>query len=89
MEQMQGKLDPHKAVDMAKSIVRDLFELSGGPRLEEVEFDDTSNPHHWRLTVSFRRRTPGQAVTRVFKVVRIKDVDGQVVSITDRAFLKD
>ncbi len=88
---MQGKTDVHKAIETAKSTVSDLFEDCWELRLEEVEFDDTSNPWHWNVTVSFSDRPgvgvwSGRDAGRVYKVVRINDINGRVVSITNREF---
>lgn len=88
---MQGKKDIHKVIETAKSTVEDLFGACSGLRLEEIEFDDTSHPEHWDITVSFSYSPTvgvwsGRDPERVFKVVRINPIDGQVASITNREF---
>ena len=63
--------------------------------LEEVEFDDFSES--WKITIGFFRpwERPGNVLEttlgglptygkRSFKVVRIRDEDGEMLSITDR-----
>lgn len=87
---MQGETDIRKVIETAMSTVRDLFGDCWGLRLEEVKFDDTSHPEHWDITVSFTYSPPmgwsGHDPDRAFKVVRIKDINGQVASITNREF---
>lgn len=87
---MQGKTDIRQVIETAMSAVRDLFGDCWGLRLEEVKFDDTGHPEHWDITVSFTYSSAvvwhGRDPDRVFKVVRIKDFNGQVTSVTNREF---
>ena len=86
------------AVKIAKAYISDLFrdeniiELG----LEEVEFDDTKK--EWNVTVGFRRpwkrkKEPSDSAVvfqpynyhdRWYKLVRIRDVDGDVLAVKDR-----
>lgn len=84
-----------EAVKLAKAYIADLYEdeeiLHVG--LEEVEFDDDGD---WRVTIGFSRawdfektdlqsdllKAVGVPIGRSYKVVRIKDLDGQVRSVT-------
>ena len=87
---MQGKTDIRNVIETAMSTVGDLFGDCWGLRLEEVKFDDTSHPEHWDVTVSFGYTAAevllGHNQGRAFKVVRIKDFNGQVTSVTNREF---
>lgn len=89
-------MDVKEAAQTAKDYLTDLFadESITNVGLEEVEFDEFDNV--WKITVGFSRpwdRRVSIAVTlsgerpphgRSYKVVRINDVDGVVVSLTDR-----
>lgn len=84
-----------EAVKLAKDYIADLYEdeniLHLG--LEEVEFDDDGD---WRVTIGFSRawdlektdfennllKAVGAPIGRSYKVVRIKDRDGRVISVT-------
>ena len=89
---MEGITDVHTAVDLAKATVNDLFKPKSNPRLEEVNFEDERGHDFWKITVSFL--SPSDAhplawalepkMVRRFKVVRIRDRDGKVVSVTRR-----
>ena len=88
-------MDVKEAVKKAKSHMIDLFddEEIADVGLEEVELDETSNT--WNITVGFsrpwHRRTQDPmtaallpAYRRSYKVVRINDDSGKVISIMDR-----
>lgn len=77
------------AVATAKTYVADLF--SNEPiqhiGLEEVEFDDRLGV--WSITIGFNRSWYASvlgysAKDRDYKVVRISDSDGKVISIKNR-----
>jgi hypothetical protein len=79
------------AVAAAKAYVADLFsnELVQHIGLEEVEFDDRDGV--WSITIGFNRSwSPLASVLsysakdRDYKVVRISDSDGKVMSIKNR-----
>lgn len=85
---MKRTTDVHTAIRIAKETVDDLFGVPGRSRLEEVDFDDFS---YWKITVSFSRSLvagvmSGVDAQRTFKVVRIRDSDGHVASVTHRTF---
>lgn len=85
-------------VRLAKRYVIELFEdenpLNVG--LEEIEFDDTKQ--EWDVTIGFSRpwnvsRNALSALTgdqqtagRSYKIVRIRDADGEMVGLKQRAF---
>jgi hypothetical protein len=86
-------MDVKEAVGMAKSYVADLFadETLTQVGLEEVVFDELSGD--WKITIGFaplwNQPSPlptflGARAARSYKVVRLKDHDGQFVSLTDR-----
>ena len=90
-------MDVKEAVGTAKSYVADVFadELITNVGLEEVIFDEGMGA--WKVTVGFSRRWNQTDTTnasplirrlnpreRSYKVVRIKDIDGRVISLTDR-----
>ena len=90
-------MDVKEAVGMAKNYVADVFadEAITNVGLEEVVFDELSGD--WKVTVGFARRWNQTDTTnapalirrlnpreRSYKVVRIKDIDGRVISLTDR-----
>ncbi len=90
-------MDVKKAARMAKDYLADVFaeEEITHIGLEEIDFDEGSKT--WKVTVGFFRpwERPGNAFEtslgglpvhgrRSFKIVRIKDCDGQILSITDR-----
>ena len=77
-------MEVQEAVRAAKAHVTELFEdeeiMNVG--LEEVEFKNG-----WRITIGFSRpwdRTILTAPGRSYKVVRLNDKTGRVVSVTDR-----
>ena len=79
-------------VQKAKSYILDLFEgeevLNVG--LEEVDMDLLDDT--WRVTIGFSRPwdksvqsvLSGSSVFRSYKVVRISDKSGKILSVTDR-----
>ena len=87
-------MDVKEAVQKAKAHVFDLFKDEGIEYmgLEEVEFDDEEQ--HWNITIGFSRpwdqpksmaAALGQEpLKRSFKVVRINDASGEILSIKDR-----
>lgn len=86
-------MDAKQAVQQAREYLEDLFDGEDifEIGLEEVEFDDTQN--EWKITLGFSRswdrRTRvsvalGDRVPRSYKVIRIDDIDGEVISLMDR-----
>lgn len=87
-------MDVKEAVMKAKLYVGELFseEQIANLGLEEVEFDDIGNA--WCVTVGFSRPWNGGGElrgllsvnnrTRSFKIVRISDETGKVVSVKER-----
>jgi hypothetical protein len=85
-------MDVKAAVKIAKSYVSDLFseEQIRNVGLEEVEFDETSK--EWLVTVGFARSWDERSglekamigVHRSYKVIRLSNVDGHVISVKDR-----
>lgn len=92
-------MDVSDAVQVAISDTKKLFESEGLSNLglEEVAFDDTSE--EWIVTVGFSRPwdypstgalasalgTQMVRPERSFKIVRVKDSDGKVVSVKNYA----
>ena len=85
-------VDVKGAAKTAKEYVIDLFadEEIAHVGLEEVKFDQRSNV--WEITIGFSRpwdRGPLQIAPdptqRSYKVVRVSDADGQVLSVVHRA----
>ena len=88
-------MDAREAISKAKAYVAEVFQ-DDGPRnigLEEVRFDDTHKA--WLITVGFSRPwdSPklfvpvlGREVDlrRTYKVVRIDDAEGSIVSVINR-----
>ncbi len=87
-------MDVKEAVGTAKSYVIDLFADEGitDVGLEEVVFEEVAGD--WKVTVGFSRRwnqingiaaalAPGVR-NRSYKVIRIRDQDSRVISLTDR-----
>ena len=87
---MEGK----EAARTAKNYIIDLFadEAIADVGFEEVYFDHESND--WKITIGFHRpwdhrnklltALGDQYPARSYKVVRIDDDDGRVISVTDR-----
>ena len=85
-------MDVKTAVQIAKTYVSELFsgEQIRNIGLEEVEFDDQTK--EWFVTVGFARSWDELSglekavigVRRSYKVVRMSNVDGHVISVKDR-----
>lgn len=88
-------MDVKEAVASAKKYILDLFaeEDIKNLGLEEVEFYDTENA--WHVTIAFSRPwdnnlnafavlRDGKSPPRSFKVVRILDNDGKILSVKNR-----
>ena len=88
-------MDVREAVKQAKQYVANLFQEEGVQNLglEEVEHDDSAGA--WDVTVGFSRpwtnespmRTALQIpspLKRAYKVVRIRDEDGKILSVKIR-----
>ncbi len=83
-------MDVKEVVRVAKNYVAELFrdEDITHVGLEEVDFDQSDN---WVVTIGFSRPwdrnigsvLAGQA-SRSYKVVRIRDEDGKVLSVKER-----
>lgn len=89
------KMDVKQAVDLAKKYFQEIFGQEGyqGLGLEEVDFDDPTNT--WEITIGFFRPMPHQpnnvigqmlryASERSYKIVRISDKTGKVISVKNR-----
>ena len=91
-------MDVKEAVGLAKQYVRELFadERIVNLGLEEVAFEDKGKA--WQITIGFSR--PWDAADapvsivgviiptkRSYKVVKISDLDGRIVSVRDRTLL--
>lgn len=85
-------MDVKEAVQAAKKHVLDLFVDEGitDVGLEEV---DEEQGGCWRITIGFSRpwdRNVGSVLagktSRSYKVVRVSDADGRILSVTDRNF---
>lgn len=92
-------MDVKEAVGTAKEYVADLFadEAITHVGLEEVAFDEVSGD--WKVTIGFTPNwSHASAVlssvigpdrhNRSYKVVRIRDHDGRVISLTDRLLVE-
>lgn len=84
-------MDVKKVVRVAKDYVDELFgdEMIVDVGLEEVDLDESDN---WVVTIGFSRpwdrkigSVLGGQASRSYKVVRIRDEDGKVLSVKDRA----
>jgi hypothetical protein len=86
------QMNVKQAVNVAKDYISDLFvgEQIRNLGLEEVEFDDHRGI--WLITIGFARpwenagflSKAGLAEPRSYKVVRVTDEDGRVISVKDR-----
>ena len=92
-------MEVKEAAQVARAIVASLFadEKISNILLEEVDFEEL--PETWKITVGFFRQAEvdSQSVTgailpalvplrqRSFKVVRIRDSDGPVLSVKHRS----
>ncbi|MDE3000860.1 MAG: hypothetical protein OXU79_17430 [Gemmatimonadota bacterium] len=88
-------MDVRQAAGTARAFIADLFEGEeiAHVGLEEVDFDEASN--EWKITIGFSRPwdrksvTPAMGevrLTRSYKVVRINDESGNVISVKHRFF---
>lgn len=88
-------MDAKEAIGAAKTWIADIYagESIANVGLEEVKFDDTAD--EWLITVGFSRpwdRTVVASITggpherRSYKVVRLRDRDGRVLSVEERVF---
>ena len=89
-------MDVKQVVDMAKKHVKDLFENEGiyDVGLEEIEFDDHAQV--WNVTIGFSRPWDKPVTSfamlaqqfsypkRSFKIVRIDDASGRLLSLKNR-----
>jgi hypothetical protein len=85
-------MDVKEAVRIAKAYIVDLFasEQIKNLGLEEVEFDEHKGV--WFVTIGFARpwenagflASAGLAEPRSYKVLRISNEDGRVISVKDR-----
>lgn len=85
-----------EAAQKAKDYIGEIFsdECIKHLALEEVVFDDDKN--HWKITIGFSRpwdrvepiiNIPGGTpppLRRVYKIVRIDDADGKILSLENR-----
>ena len=95
---MVMEMDVKGAVRAAKDHIGTIFADEGISRvgLEEVKFED-GMPSTWDVTIGFFRSFTGEPLPplaaalqtdprrRVYKIVRINDANGQVISVTHRA----
>jgi hypothetical protein len=92
MDAATSKIDVKEAVRRAKSFVAQLFKEEGliNLGLEEIEHDDGAGA--WKVTLGFSRPWNTQrgpltdlvgdaAAGRSYKVVTVRDEDGEVTSI--------
>ena len=91
-------MDVKDAVRTAKDYITAIYkdERVTGVGLEEVRFE-AGLPDTWDVTIGFFRSFAGEPLTqlaaalesdpgrRVYKIVRIDDRDGKVMSVTHRA----
>ena len=87
-------MEVKEAARMAKNYIVDLFgdEAIADVGFEEVDFDQESNA--WKITIGFHRpwdhrnklltALGDQYPSRSYKVVRIDNAGGRVISVTDR-----
>ena len=84
-------MDVKEVVRVAKNYVTELFgdEDITHVGLEEVDFDQSDT---WVVTIGFSRpwdrnigSVLGGRISRSYKVVRIRDEDGKVLSVNERA----
>ncbi len=86
---MQAK----EAVQTAKACVVDLFADEGmaDVRLEEIEEGEGDMADSWMVTIGFLRPDQdsiptllGKQPERSYKIVRIRNADGHILSVRDR-----
>lgn len=88
-------MEVKEAVRIAKSYLADLYDDEGiiNVGLEEVEFDEPSDT--WRITLGFSHEKftkislvptmiGDRRLNRSYKVIRVRDDNGKVMSLTDR-----
>ena len=87
-------MEAKQAIQTAKGYLTEVFNDEGiaNVRLEEIEFDDYSN--EWRITIGFQRTFKSASLVlnalvspseeRFYKVIRIEDRTGKVLSLKDR-----
>ena len=81
-------MEVKEAVQLAKRFIIDMFgdEQISNVGLEEVDFDSKNKV--WYVTIGFSRPwdvgLPIVKPNRSYKVVRIKDAGGDVLSVKDR-----
>lgn len=83
-----------EAVRLAKQVIKEVFadEKIGQIGLEEINFD--ADQDEWRVTIGFAHRAAKRQgfpaeyqpnwTKRSYKVVHLKDEDGQFVGLRDR-----
>jgi len=89
-------VDVKEAVAKAKDYTADLFaqEQLSDLALEEVEYNEPSN--EWLVTLGFSRPwdkpyftvkgLPAPRLPRSYKIVRVSDSSGRVISVKNREF---
>jgi hypothetical protein len=87
----EDEMDVKEAVRTAKEYLQEIFadEAIRSVGLEEVEYNDQSA--EWQITLGFFRSWPGGAninnplvSPRNYKVIRISDKTGKVISVKNR-----
>jgi hypothetical protein len=89
-------MDVKEAIKRAKAYVADVFaeESIANIGLEEVRLDDENR--NWLITIGFSRLSGIDQMTknlsflksdlpRIYKVVKVQDHDGKLISISNRA----
>ena len=85
-------MDVKQAVEAARKYVEDLFaeEQIVNVALEEI---DAEEERFWRITIGFSRplnanfnRLLSAERSRTYKVVLVRDSDGQILSVKNRIF---
>ena len=85
-------MDVKQAVEVARKYVEDLFaeEQIVNVALEEIDAEEEG---FWRITIGFSRplnanfnRLLSAERSRTYKVVLVRDSDGQILSVKNRIF---
>ena len=85
-------MDVKQAVEVARKYVEDLFaeEQIVNVALEEIDAEEEG---FWRITIGFSRplnanfnRLLSVERSRTYKVVLVRDSDGQILSVKNRIF---
>ena len=85
-------MDVKQAVEIARKYVEELFaeEQIMNVKLEEIDAEELG---YWRITIGFSRplitnfsSLLGSEKSRTYKVVLVRDRDGQVLSVKNRVF---